>query len=248
MLLNFSLASLDKSDFNYDANFLGTIYTYLLRDFKFIKFKKINVIVTDNKDISIAIRGENTDICNVYVRFNFEEYFEIEISKRPIKLIEIIESALGHLSSQLGWDNSVFKKIAQDIVDANFQAKILLIEKTNKQNQLTAKFYVISKMHGNDFYVSFYEKNKEVYSQLFYEGMSGFLYWEQLFYDFYWDNKYNFCIEDELKELKFIFSIKDSNFKIISLIESEDRKNKKLKLWAHTTDRLERIRLHQELF
>lgn len=247
-LLNFSLVSLDKSDFNHDANFLGTIYSYLLKEIEFIGFKKINVIATDNKNISVAIRGEETDICNVYVHFDFEEYFKIEIAKRPMKLIGVVELALSHLSGQLGWDNTLLKKITQDIIDADFQVKIPLIEKKNKENQLVAKFYVTSRIHINDFYLSCYQGDKEICSQLFYKGMSGFIYWEQLFYDFYWQDKFTFCIEDELKDLKFIFLINDCNFKITSSSKFEDRKEKKLKLWEYSTDKLERVRLHNELF
>lgn len=222
----FVLSSSNKL-INKECNFINVLLSLKFKDdrMKEIRFKRLNLSISNNYVENIDIRGLNDSVCNIYIKCNEIENYEI-LSELERKLwqIKFAFKGLEEYFRLRELENTSLIELKNELISSLEDIAISMFRKPifNKGKSISAMVFLQPELNKNVFYVKFYNQNKDlVYKEIFFEGYPIFLYWKRMFAKFEWVDNHDFTITDSKGEFSFIFEVIKRNMNLNYHVNAE---------------------------
>lgn len=221
MLKLFEIAGTNSPELWKESNYISVLFSFAFRggEFKFIKPIRTNVALMEKNDKPIDIKGLNDSVCNIYIQTKDHlNYKNLNNDEKKRWQIDVSFNALEKLFEAKSWDISKLHLLKSKMLS---EINTLHIPMFKKQLKSISKKYsvmikLIPDLDRNSFVCCFYDKDqKEIWSKVFFEGYTTFIYWKRFFKTFKWEDDNIFKITDELDEFSFVFNLNELKLEII---------------------------------
>lgn len=229
------ISSYTNLEFAYNSFSIYMIYLLELRKLSYIKYRRINIFIDGKGEPTIV--GERAKACNVVFPYDVAEYFNLKSeAEKKNALLNIFHESLILLADKLCWEKDDFIRIRDKVLLQNFE-----YSREWKRCKCRGKEQVYAYLEGQVMFdhiryiVRFEKNNVLIHSQLIYEGISNWIYWDTLFKKFTWIDKETFEISDSKNAVFFSCNYITGNFAISADTKRRQLAENELKKWSFYT-------------
>ena len=210
---------------NTEANYINTLFSLLLKDenFSFINKSRVNVMISNQYEKAVDIRGIDDSVCNIKLHQpDYESYINLSYEERKRWQIETAYIALKELFIVKQWNVTYLDKLKSNILNNIHSIAIPMLKKEKKNKHYFVMVTLIPDIDKNTFCATFSDSKHEIWKVNFFEGYPLFLYWKRFFSSFDWIGDNVFKITDAKKEFSFVFDVSLQQYSINIESSSKD--------------------------
>lgn len=246
MLNYFQISFPDAEVETYNLYHIQYNFLNCLKNYKFIKYKRINILIQLSSTEVIDFVGLDSSILNIHIEANIIN--PIDLTDDFFKWVyDKTNYALGILWDFKKWPLENLKKLHSYLRENNYQCLINFSKrKKSILKDFSAELNIELLPTFANLYADFYDKkNTHINHVLLIKGFVDISLYTRFFSNSYWTIENKYIIQDELKEIEFIVSPlnPEINVHYSPMYNTEKQLKKLIKALSWNISQEERLKL-----